>query len=85
MDEEEAEDSSKIVNIGSLSTGKSLNINTCRADFTVPCLIKSAYPSRNGKFLYLTGENYQIVKFDLEEDKEALLGGMPVNAWGRRG
>jgi hypothetical protein len=72
----------KIFEVGRLPSGRSLNLNISRNSSSLPCLIRLARPSKKGKFIFLTGENYNLVKVDTAEDKHVLQSSIPLNALG---
>jgi hypothetical protein len=75
----------KIFEVGMLPSGRSLNLNITRNSSSLPCLIRLARTSRKGKFVFLTGENYNLVKVDPVEDKQVLQSSIPLNALGSLG
>lgn len=74
----------KICEVGALPSGSSLNLNISRNQTSLPCIVKLARPSKKGKFVFLTGENYNLVKVDHSEDREVLQSSIPLNALGTR-
>ena len=73
----------KIFEVGKLPSAKNLNLNITRNNSSLPCLIRLARASRKGKFIFLTGENYNLVKVDHSEDRQVLQSSIPLNALGR--